>query len=231
MERHFHEQLEEFHANLLKMASLVEANLGRAFLALKNQDKAMAQEVIENDRKIDELEIINDEQAIDLLALNQPMAGDLRRITTGMHINSELEMMADLIVNIAQRAIELADQPLVKPLQDIDRLTGIAKRMIREVSDAFIKRDLALAKSVIVSDKESNDLRDAIIEELINDYMMKDGSVTPRAVPLLLVARDLERICDFTVTMAQDVVYMIQARMVKHHPERLENGQDSDSRE
>lgn len=226
MERHFHEELEQFHTNLLKMSSKVETNLEKAFLALKNQDKALALEVIKSDKEIDELEIANDEQAVGLLALNQPMAGDLRRITTGMHINSELEMMADLVVNIAQRAIELADQPLLKPLIDIEKLTKIAGKMIREVSDAFIQRDIIPAKDVIISDQESNDLRDAVISELINDYMVKDGTVTPRAVPLLLVARDLERICDFAVTMAEDVVYMIQAKTVKHHPERLDNGQE-----
>ena len=221
MERHFHEELERFHTNLLKMAAAVEQSLDKAFFALKNQDKDAAKEVIIGDEKIDELELINDETAVDLLALHQPMAVDLRRITTGMHINSELEMMADLVVNIAQRAIGLADQPLVKPLVDIEKLVDLARSMIRQASDAFIKRDIDLARHVIDSDKESNRLRDAIMKELIYDYMVKDGSVAPRAVLLLLVARDLERICDYASSIAEDVIYMIQAKVVKHHPERL----------
>jgi phosphate transport system protein len=226
MERHFHEQLEEFHTYLLQMSSLIERQLDKAFVALKTQDKALAEEVIKSDQKIDELEITNEEKAIDLLALDQPMAVDLRMITTGMHINSDFEMMADLIVNIAQRAIDLADEPLIKPLIDIEKLTNIAKKMIRQVSDAFINRDIELAKEVIHSDQESNDLRDAVITELIQKYMVKDGSLSPRAVPLLLVARDLERICDFGVAVAQDVIYMIEAKIVKHHPERLEEEED-----
>ncbi|MEW5895613.1 MAG: phosphate signaling complex protein PhoU [Candidatus Omnitrophota bacterium] len=223
MQRHFHEELENFHTSLLKMASMVEQSLDKAFLALKNQDKILAEEVIQKDQQIDELEICNDEMAIDLLALYQPMAVDLRMITTGMHINSELEMTADLVVNIAQRAIGLADQPLVKPLIDIEKLTNVARKMIRGVSDAFIKRDINLARDVIVSDKESNRLRDAIMNDLIYGYMVKDGAVSPRAVPLLLVARDLERICDFMAAMAEDVIYMTQAKVIKHHRERLEN--------
>ena len=221
MERHFHEQLEDFHTSLLKMASMLEQNLNKAFQALKNQDKELAKEVILFDEEIDDLELSNDEQAIDLLALNQPMAVDLRMITTGIHINSELEMMADLVVNIAQRAIALSDQPLLKPLVDIEKLTNVAKKMIREVGDAFIKRDINLAKEVIESEHESNDLRDKIIKDLIEDYMVKDGKTSPRAVPLLLVARDLERICDFAASMAEDVIYMIQAKVVKHHRELL----------
>lgn len=223
MERHFHEELEKFHTSLLKMASMVDQALDRAFQALKTQNKDLAHEVILNDEKIDEMEISNDEHAMYLLALNQPMAIDLRMITTGMHVNSELEMMADLIVNIAQKAMQLADQPLVKPLLDVERLVMVAKRMIHQASDAFITKDIDLAKEVIVSDTESNMLRDQIMKELIYDYMVKDGTVAPRAVPLLLVARDLERICDYAATIAEDVIYMIQAKVVKHHPERLQN--------
>jgi phosphate transport system protein len=226
MERHFHEEVEQFHTNLLKMASMVGQSLENAFLALKNQDKVLAEKVIGKDKEIDELEIMNDEQAIDLLALYQPMAVDLRRITTGMRINSELEMMADLIVNIAQLALVLADQPLIKPLADIERLVGVARDMIKKVGDAFIKRDILLAKEVIASDHESNKLRDKIMSELIHEYMVKDGSIAPKAVPLLLVARDLERMCDFAASMAEDVIYMIQAKVVKHHRERLEDGNE-----
>ena len=226
MERHFHEELEKFHASLLKMSSMVNQALDKAFQALKTQNKALANEVISQDQQIDELEISNDEHAMFLLALNQPMAIDLRMITTGMHVNSELEMMADLIVNIAQKALLLADQPLLKPLADIERLVVVAKRMIHQASDAFITKDIQLAKEVIASDKESNMLRDEIMKELIYDYMVKDGKTAPKAVPLLLVARDLERICDYASTIAEDVIYMIQAKVVKHHPERLngENG-------
>jgi len=222
MERHFHEELEKFHTSLLKMAALVDQSLDKAFEALKKQNKALAEEVIRSDQQIDELEITNDEHAMYLLALNQPMAIDLRMVTTGMHVNSELEMMADLIVNIAQKALLLADQPPLKPFDDIERLVNVAKRMIRMASDAFIRKDIRLAKDVIAMDGESNLFRDQIMKELIEDFMVKDGATAPRAVPLLLVARDLERVCDYASTIAEDVIYMIQAKIVKHHPERLQ---------
>lgn len=222
MERHFHEELEKFHTSLLKMAALVDQSLDKAFEALKKQNKALAEEVIRSDQQIDELEITNDEHAMYLLALNQPMAIDLRMVTTGMHVNSELEMMADLIVNIAQKALLLADQPPLKPFDDIERLVNVAKRMIRMASDAFIRKDIRLAKDVIAMDGESNLIRDQIMKELIEDFMVKDGATAPRAVPLLLVARDLERVCDYASTIAEDVIYMIQAKIVKHHPERLQ---------
>ncbi|HSV43517.1 MAG TPA: phosphate signaling complex protein PhoU [Candidatus Bathyarchaeia archaeon] len=227
MERHFHEEVGEFHTSLLKMASLAEQGLEKALQALKHQDKRLAEEVIFSDQAIDDLQNANDEQAIDLLALHQPMAIDLRMITTGMYVNSELEMIGDLIVNIAQRAIELADKPLVKPLVEIEKMVVVAKKMIRETSDAFIRRDSDLAKQVIVYDKESNRLRDAIVSELIYEHMVKDGSVAPRAVLLILAARDLERICDHCTAIAEDVIYMIQARTVKHHRELLEEGFDA----
>ena len=149
------------------------------------------------------------------------MAGDLRFITTGMHINTELERIADLTVNISQRVLDIADQELLKPMIDIPKLADQAKQMVKNAIDAFVKKDEALAKEVILSDKESNNLRTLVIKELINDYMVKDGKTVPRAVPLLLITRDLERICDHAASIAEDVIYMIQARIVRHHRERL----------
>jgi phosphate transport system protein len=149
------------------------------------------------------------------------MAKDLRLITTGMKINAELERIADLAVDIAQRTLELVDKPLLKPLIDIPKLTALAQNMIREAIESFVKGDIELAKKVVLSDPEADRLRNAIQEELINDYMVKDGSTAPRAVQLLLIARFLERICDHTTNIAENVIYMVQAEVVKHHPERL----------
>ncbi len=224
MERHFHEELERFNTYLLKMASLTTQSLDRAFQALRDQNADLAKEVILADEDIDELEIKIDEMAVDLLALNQPMAIDLRAITTGMHVNSAIERIADLVVNIAQRAIELSKEPLLMPLTDIEKMVVIARTMIKDVSQAFIKRDKELAKQVILADKESNALRDSVFTELIHHYIVKDGSVAPRAVLLILAARDLERICDNASAIAEDVIYMVEAKVVRHHRERLENG-------
>jgi phosphate transport system protein len=191
--------------------------------SLKTQDRILAKEVIDDDKKIDEMELIVEEEAIGLLALQQPLAGDLRFITTGMKINAELERIADLAVNISQRVLDLADEPLIKPLIDIPKLAGIARGMVKGAIDAFVKRDEGLAKKVILMDPEADNLRNLVYNELINDYMAKDGKTAPRAVPLILVARHLERICDHATYIATDVIYMIQAKIVKHHLEKLKN--------
>jgi phosphate transport system protein len=149
------------------------------------------------------------------------MAKDLRLIATGMKINAELERIADLAVDIAQRTLELVDKPLLKPLIDIPKLTAVAQNMITMAIESFVNGDIELAKRVVLSDPEADRLRNAIQEELINDYMVKDGATAPRAVQLLLIARFLERICDHTTNIAENVIYMVQAEVVKHHPERL----------
>lgn len=130
-----------------------------------------------------------------MIARHQPVASDLRFITTGMKINTEFERIADLAVDIAQRVLELADKPLPKPLIDIPKLSTIAQNMIRDAIDASIKRDVELAKKVVLSDSSADTFRNFIQEELINDYMAKDPTASPRAVPLLLIARHLKRIC------------------------------------
>jgi phosphate transport system protein len=149
------------------------------------------------------------------------MAKDLRFITTGLKLNAELERIADLAVDIAQRALELSDKPLLKPLVDIPKLSDVAQNMVREAIDSFIKKDVSLAKKVITSDTEADKLRDRICAELINDYMSKDASSATRAVPLLLIARHLERICDHASNIAEDIIYMVEGKTIKHHHEEL----------
>ncbi|PIQ89243.1 MAG: phosphate transport system regulatory protein PhoU [Candidatus Omnitrophica bacterium CG11_big_fil_rev_8_21_14_0_20_42_13] len=224
MQRHFDEELRKMNAELLRMASLAESAIHKSIEALKNRDREAAEAVIEDDRKIDELELTIEERAIDLLALHQPMAGDLRFITTGMKVNAELERIADLAVNIAQRVIELVDKPLLKQLIDIPKLTDIARKMVKNAINSFLKRDEGLAKEVILSDPKADGLRNLIYDELINDYLCKDGTASLRAVPLLLITRYLERICDHATNIAEDVIYMVSARVVKHHSEKLRNG-------
>ncbi len=215
-ERHFDEELTKLKMNLMKMDSLVEEAIYKSVEAIKNRDKLLAREVIDGDNRIDEMENIIEENAIELLALRQPMAVDLRFITTGMKINAELERMADLAVNIAQRAVEIADKPLLKPMIDIPKLSEMARKMIKGAIDAFVNMDEKLAKEIILMDPRANALKKAVQEELINDYMVKDGTTATRAVPLLLVARHLERICDHATNIAEDVIYMVQAKVVKH---------------
>jgi phosphate transport system protein len=221
MERYFDEELNKLKTDLLKMAAMTEEAIYKSVEALKNRDKSMAMDVIEKDKNIDRLELLIEEKAIDLLALRQPMAFDLRFITTGMKINAEIERIADLAVNICQRVMDIADQPLIKPLEDIPKLSLLARKMVKDAITAFVNRDEDLAKKVILSDPEADKLRDLIYKELVNDYMVKDGKYAPRAVPLILVSRHLERICDHATYIAEDIIYMIQAKFVKHHPEEL----------
>ncbi|MDP3789830.1 MAG: phosphate signaling complex protein PhoU [Candidatus Omnitrophota bacterium] len=217
MQRHLDEELKELHKDILKMGAMAQEAIFKSTEALKNRDKAQAKDVITYDSKIDDLELDIDEKCIDLIARYQPMAGDLRFITTGMKINAELERIADLAVDICQRVLTLIDKPLLKPLVDIPKLSVISQNMVRDAIDSFIKKDVSLAKKVMTSDTEADKLRNKISDELVNDYMARDARTADRAVPLLLIARHLERICDHTTNIAEDVVYMVEGKVVKHH--------------
>lgn len=221
MERHFDHELTELKKELLRMGALTEEAIFMSVDALKNRDKTAAEKVISNDNRIDELELVIDEKCIDLIARYQPMAKDLRLITTGMKINAELERIADIAVDIAQRTLELVDKPLLKPLIDIPKLAATAQTMVKTSIDSFVKGDIELAKQVLLSDPQANELRNMIQKELTEDYMAKDTSTADRAVQLLLIARYLERICDHTTNIAEDVIYMVQAEVVRHHPEKF----------
>ena len=221
MERHFDEELKDLNQDILRMGVFAQEAIYKSIESLKNRDRELAKSIIEDDSKIDKLELVVDEKCVDLIARHQPLAKDLRFITTGMKLNAELERIADIAVDIAQRVLEIVDKPLLKPLVDIPKLTVIAQNMVKMAVDSFINGDVELAKKVILSDNEADKLRNVITRELIEDYMAKDPSTAPRAVQLLLIARFLERICDHTTNIAEDVIYMVQAEVVKHHPEKL----------
>jgi len=221
MLRHLDDELKELHKDILKMGVFAQEAIFKSIEALKDRDSQKAKEVIANDGNIDELELVIDEKCIDFIARYQPMAGDLRFITTGMKINAELERIADIAVDISEKSLELIDKPLLKPLIDIPKLSTIAQSMIRDVIDAFINRDVELAKKVVFADAEADKLRNFVQDELVNDYLAKDPTTASRAVPLLLIARYLERICDHTTNIAEDVVYMVEAKVIRHHREQL----------
>lgn len=221
MHRHFDEELQQLKNDILRMGALAQEAIVKATDALKDRDKAAARKVIDSDVEMDRLELVIDDKCLELIALHQPMAGDLRFITTAIKLNAELERIGDLAVDVAQRALDISDKPLLKPLVDIPRLGETAKRMTGDAIQSFVKGDTELAKKVVLSDPEADDLKRRVEKELINDYMMKDGSTADRAVPLLLAARHLERVCDHAVSMAEDIIYMVSAVVVRHHPEEL----------
>jgi phosphate transport system protein len=221
MQRHFDDELTGLKTEILKMGAMVEESIFKSVEALKHLSAEEAKRVVADDKSIDELELKIEEKSLDLLALHQPMAIDLRFISMAMKITTELERMADLAVDIAQRVLELTGKPLLKPLIDIPKLTTIAQQMTKDAISAFINKDADLAGKVILMDSQADNLRNVVQEELINDYMAKDPTTATRAVPLLLVARHLERICDHATNIAEDIIYMCSAKVVKHHPEKL----------
>ena len=221
MLRHLDEELKELHKDILRMAVFAQESIFKSIESLKNRDQCLAQAVIDNDNNIDELELAIDEKCIDLIARYQPMAGDLRYITTGMKINAELERIADIALDISQKSLELMKKPLLKPLVDIPKLSQVAQDMVRNAIDAFVKRDALLARQVVLADAEADRLRNLVQDELINEYLARDLKTADRAVALLLIVRYLERICDHATNIAEDVIYMVEAKVVKHHPEEL----------
>jgi phosphate transport system protein len=217
IERSFENELLELNDLILKMGNMVQTSIRKSVEALKNRDEKLSREVISSDNELDELELLIDDKCVTLIARIQPMAADLRFITTAMKITTDLERMGDLAVDVAQKNLELITMPLLKPLIDTPKLADIAMRMIGESIDTFVKRDSTRSIKIHAMENEADKLRDLITDELI-EIMMKDPASVPRAIPLLLIARYLERICDHAMNVAEDVVYMVEAKVVKHMP-------------
>ena len=167
------------------------------------------------------MEIEIDDLATRLLALQQPMATDLRLLTSAIKINNDLERMGDLAVNIVERALSLINEPLIKPLIDIPAMASRVQSMIRKSLDAFVKRDAELARTVLVSDDAVDELRDAIYEELIT-YMERDPKTVRQGINLMFVARNLERLADHATNIAEDVLFLVEGVDVRHHAEARE---------
>ena len=219
MPRHFHEELELVKQKTLKLGSLVETMVERAVASLVDRDSRQAEDIIAADEKVDALEIEIDEDCLRLLALHQPTAGDLRFITTAMKITTDLERMADQAVNICQRAIELNEEPQLKPYIDIPIMSQLSQKMMRDALDAFVRRDAALAREVIPADDKVDALRNQIFRELLT-FMMEDPRTIPRAIRLILVSRHLERIADHATNIAEMVVFLIEGKTIRHAPKQ-----------
>lgn len=221
-ERHFDQELKHLNEKLFEMARLVEEAIGRAVKALVDREPKVAEEVIRADTTINFLEIEIDELCLKLLALQQPLAVDLRFIASALKINNDLERIGDQAVNIAERTLDLLKQPLLKPLIDIPRMATLAQKMVKDSLDAFVNRDTKLARDVCERDDEVDDLNDQIFRELLT-YMMQDPKTISRAVDLILVGRHLERIADLATNICEDVVYLVDGKMIKHHVEDEKN--------
>jgi phosphate transport system protein len=219
--RHLDEDLNLLKEKLLFMAGLAESMIHKAVKSLVERDESYFKQVKEEEDKVNHLEIEIDDLCLKLLALKQPMATDLRFITSAIKINSNLERIGDLAINITERAAVLLKQPQLKPLIDIPRMADMAQKMVKDSLDAFIKKDAGLARSVLERDDEIDRLKDQIFRELLT-FMLSDQSTIPRALELILVSRHLERIGDHATNIAEDVIYLVQGKDIRHHIEEEE---------
>jgi phosphate transport system protein len=216
MQISFDEELNGLKEKLLLMGAKVEESIRLSMKSLMDRDSKLARQIIQGDRDINDLEIEVDEVCHRLLALHQPMASDMRFVTSSMKINSDLERMGDLAVNIAERAITLNEVAPLKPFIDIPRLAIIAQEMVKVSLDSLVNRDPVAAKKVCERDDEVDNLNDQIIRELIS-YMLEDRANIKRALDLILVSRYLERVADHATNVAEDVIYMVQGKDIRHH--------------
>lgn len=215
MLRHFEERLNELRLKLLEMGGLVESAVHSSVQALIEANTDLAGEVLANEPRINELEIQIDDLATGLLALEQPVASDLRFIRAAIKINNNLERMGDKAANIADRSIALASEPAVTSLVDIARLGKLVEPMVHQALDAFVRRDAALARAVLSSDNAVDEMRDRISSEVIRHLEQEPRSARPW-VDLLFINRSLERIADHATNIAEDVVFMVEGVDVRH---------------
>lgn len=216
--RHFDKELQSLKEKLLSMASLAESMIYKAIKALIERDSSFMEQVNSDEKKVNLLEIEIDDLCLKLLALKQPMAADLRFITSAMKIDNELERIGDMAVNITQRAAVLIRQPQLKPYIDIPRMADLAQKMVKDSLDSFIKQDVKLARSVLTRDDQIDDLGEQIFRELLT-FMISDPSNIPRALQLVLVSRHLERVADHATNIAENVIYLVQGKDIRHHIE------------
>ncbi len=224
METHFQKELQQLKEDLLKMAALVEEGINTAIQSLVKRDSDLAKKTFEGEDKINDMELAIDDSCLKLLALRHPMAADLRFITSAMKIITDLERMGDQAVNIAERAISLNQEPQLKPYIDIPRIAEIAQSMVKDVLDAFVNSDPKLARSVCERDDMVDGLNDQVFRELLT-FMISDPQTVTRAVHLMIVCRCLERIADHATNLAEDVIFMLDARVIKHHADAKEEGE------
>ena len=215
VQRRFDEDLADLKQQILRMGSLVEGQIRQALNALIDRDDDLAKEVIDNDRQVNTMDVAVDEACLELLALQQPAARDLRFITTAMKISTELERMSDLAENICERAIELHEEPQLKPYIDIPLMADRAIKMVGEALDAFVRGDSKLARKVLDEDDYIDELNEQIFRELLS-FMMENPQTISRAIRLSFISKYIERIADHATNIAELVVYMVEGKIIRH---------------
>ncbi|MGA1998055.1 MAG: phosphate signaling complex protein PhoU [Bryobacteraceae bacterium] len=216
--RHFRDELDELETKLVDMGRLVESSIHNSVYSLVERNEQMAKEVMWTEALINQQEMEIDDLATRLLALFQPMARDLRFLTSAIKINTDLERMGDMAVNITERSLTLMKEPAIRPLIDIPKIAELAQGMVHNALDAFAERDADLARKVLRSDDEVDRLRDAVFDELL-EFMQEESGTIHRAVALMFIAQNLERIADHATNIAEDVLFMVKGIDVRHHAE------------
>jgi len=214
--RHFQEELEQLKTRLLEMGGMAEEEVRLAVKGLGDADADLIERVLAGDEPVNALHIEIDNRCFTLLALFQPMAADLRTIVAAVKINTDLERVGDLAVNIAEAARRYRTHSPVKKLIDIPRMATIAQTMLRDALDAFVRRDIDLAQHVLNEDDHLDLLKTQIFRELLT-YMLQDPTTIEPALDLILVSRHLERIGDHATNIAEDVIFIVSAKDVRHH--------------
>lgn len=213
--RHFQEELEQLKERVLAMGGLAEDRVQTAVEALVSGERERLERVVKGDEPINQLHVEIDGLAFRLLALYQPMASDLRVIVAALKINADLERVGDMAVNIAEAALRYLAHPPVKPLLDLPRMADLAQAMLRDALDAFVRRDTALARSVLDRDDTLDGLKTQIFRELLT-YMLQSPSTIEGALELILISRHLERIGDHATNIAEDIIFVVSAKDVRH---------------
>ncbi len=215
MHRHFDDELQSLKEQILRMGGLAEEQVQGALRALVERDSDLARKIIENDRQVNTLDVAVDEDCLRLLALQQPTARDLRFITTAMKISTELERISDLAENICERAIELNEEPQLKPYIDIPRMANWALKMVKDALDAFVNHDAELARKVCRDDDFVDDLTHQLFRELLS-FMLENPQTITRAIRITFIAKYLERIADHATNVAELVVYLVEGKIIRH---------------
>ncbi len=214
-DRHYEEELRELHQKILQMGGFVEQQIANAIGALTGRDSELARLTIERDHAVNRMDVEIDDLCIRLLALHQPAARDLRLITTGLKITTDLERVGDMAVNISERVLELNEEPQLKPYIDIPRMSEVAQRMLRESLDAFVREDVDLALKVCRDDDAIDELTHQVFRELIS-FMVENPQTIGRAIRLMFVCKYLERIGDHATNIAEMVVFMVRGKSIRH---------------
>ncbi len=217
-DKKYEDELKKLRAELLYMGGLVEDQIHKAVKSLVDRDSGLAQVIIERDHEVNRLDVEIDEICIRLLALHQPAGRDLRFITTGLKITTDLERIGDMAVNICERALELNQEPQLKPYIDVPRMASIAQRMIRESLDAFVREDTELALKVCKDDDEVDQLNAQIFHETLT-FMIEDPQTISRATKISSVSKYLERIADHATNIAEIVIFMVKGKSIRHMKE------------